>query len=626
MEKIQNVILGALGRIFSDEILTGVKVQILPVPEGVGADAATNVAMMLAKKVGKAPMEIAEMIVREAEAELVEVGIKCEVVKPGFINFISSDAYLIDKIKDFCVFEPNFEKNISQNAYFGKTVLTEFSDPNPFKVLHVGHLYTSIVGDAMSRMIERAGAKVHRLNFGGDVGMHVAKTMYAILQKRDDFEKMREDGVSAAERAEFMANCYVFGTNCFETDEAKKAEIVALNKRIYEVAARGGDGGGKENNDNLAEIYPEARKWSYAYFEEFYAKIGVKFEKYYPESTVAERGLSEVKKGLEQGVYEESDGAVVFSGEKYGLHTRVFINQAGLPTYEAKDVGLSFTKWDDYKFDESVIITGNDIIEYMKVVLKSISLMKPELAERTVHLTHGNVKLPGNEKMSSRKGNFLRAMDVVNVVKEVMGEKYGKEDEIFVEAGCAEELATELSRQGVILEERGAGIDKVDMKVVLAAIKYAFLKYKMGGDIIFNVRESVSMTGNSGPYLQYSVVRAKKILDKVFGGDVDSEIVAGFGVVADGMFDGYELGEFERKLVKKMGEYTEMMNAAVRERAPYKICAYLYELAQEFSRFYEKTQVVGSEFERERAALVLGYKNVMMDGLSILGIEVPEEM
>lgn len=127
-----------------------------------------------------------------------------------------------------------------------------------------------------------------------------------------------------------------------------------------------------------------------------------------------------------------------------------------------------------------MIITGNDIIEYMKVVLKSISLMKPELAERTVHLTHGNVKLPGNEKMSSRKGNFLRAMDVVNVVKEVMGEKYGKEDEIFAGAGCAEELATELSRQGVILEERGAGIDKVDMKVVLAAIKYAFLKYKMG--------------------------------------------------------------------------------------------------------------------------------------------------
>ena len=163
----------------------------------------------------------------------------------------------------------------------------------------------------------------------------------------------------------------------------------------------------------------------YQYFDDFYAKIGVKFDKYYPESTVAERGLKEVQNGLSKGVYEMSDGAVVYRGDiKLGLHTRVFINKEGLPTYEAKDVGLIFTKWDDYKFDKSVVITGNDIIDYMKIVLGSVKEMNPELPERTNHLTHGQVKLPGSVKMSSRKGNFLKAIDVLDMISEELKENY----------------------------------------------------------------------------------------------------------------------------------------------------------------------------------------------------------
>ena len=287
---------------------------------------------------------------------------------------------------------------------------------------------------------------------------------------------------------------------------------------------------------------------------------------------VAGLGLLKVREGLAAGVYEESKGAVVFPGEKYDLHTRVFINAEGLPTYEAKDVGLIFKKWEDYHFDKSIVITGNDIIDYMKVVLKSVSLMAPELVERTMHITHGNVRLPGNEKMSSRKGNFIRAVDVLESVEEAAGNE----------------------------------------QIALSAIKYAFLKYKIGGNIEFDVKESVSTTGNSGVYLQYSAVRAKKILAGITTGEVN--------------FEKWALTEHEKKLIRKLCEYAHVLQSAVKELSPHKIAAYLYETAQEFSRFYENVKVAGSDFETERAELVAAYLEVMTHGLNLLGISVPEEM
>ena len=542
--KIQNVI----KELFDVEI----EPEVTVAPETVEADFSSNVAMKLSGILHANPREIATKIAEKMPE------FRAEVAGPGFLNFILPDEYFAGKIDGFV---EDFAKNISCDEYSGKTVICEFSDPNPFKVLHVGHLYTSIVGDAISRLFEHAGAKVIRANFGGDVGLHVGKTLWA-LKKSGMKDFTIED----------IAKKYVEGTAAYDEDEEAKAEIVKINKEIYTIAEN--DLHGSE----LADIYWRGRELSYQYFEDFYNRIGVKFDKYYPESTVAGRGLAEVKKGLAAGVYEISDGAVVYRGDtKLNLHTRVFINQEGLPTYEAKDVGLIFTKWDDYHFDKSVIITANDIIDYMKIVLASIGEMNPELPARTTHLTHGNVKLPGNVKMSSRKGNFLKAVDILNLITEELKNEYNSEDE----------------------------------KVVLGATKYAFLKYKMGGDIIFDPKESVKMTGNSGPYLLYSCVRAKKILSKI--GDKKAELNG-------------ELNPFERALSKKIVQYKDVLDESVTEMAPHKVCNFLYELAQEFSRFYENCPVAGDAREAERAQIIRAYLNVMEHGLNILGIQIPEEM
>ena len=602
MEKIRELLRAVISSLYHVEA----EINLVEAPKDTGADFATNIAMNLAKNLKKNPMQIAEEVRGKAleldvadEREISEI----EIAKPGFINIkLSDDFYKLELEK----YQKNFLENISQNEYLKKTVICEFSDPNPFKILHVGHLYTSMVGDAISRIVEFAGGNVVRANFGGDVGLHVAKNMYALLQHKDEIN----DLMTTTEKAELLSKTYVEGATAYEEDEVAKEKIVEINKKIYRIAEAGdsivAELEGLIERDaswvtldelELAKVYFWGRKASYQYFKDFYKKIGVKFDRYYPESTVAAKGLEMVTKGLGDGVYEESDGAIVFKGEKYGLHTRVFINKNGLPTYEAKDVGLIFTKWEDYHFDKSIIITGNDIIDYMKVVLKSVEQYAPELSKRTLHLTHGQVKLPGREKMSSRKGNFLKAVDVIELIREEL-----------------------IKVQEEISQNKGEpNPEEVDLRILLGAIRYAFLKYKVGGDIVFDVKESVSMTGNSGPYLQYSAVRAQKVLGKI----LESQVEKTNKKVEQ---KEWTLVVVEKNLIKKIMQYKNVLGEVVGELSPSKLCTYLYEIAQDFSRFYENVQVVGSEYEVERGAIVLAYLKVLTHGLSILGIEIPEKM
>ena len=532
-------------------------------PDEQFGDYATNVALQLAGRLNQSPRVIAEALavkLRENSPGQIRA---VSIAGPGFINLTLSDAALAGALTA----APN-------QSWVGKVVVAEYSDPNPFKVLHAGHLYTSIVGDSIANLLEHAGAIVHRVNFGGDVGLHVGKTMWAILQKLDGEHPEKLAAIAPLERSEWMAEAYVAGTNAYEADAAAKAAIIALNKQIYEVQIT------EDHDSGLAQIYWTCRGWSYDYFNAFYERIGTHFEKYYPESDTAPLGLKTVTEQLARGVYERSDGAVIFDGDKYGLHKRVFINSQGLPTYEAKDVGLIMRKWEDYHFDSSVVITGNDIIEYMKVVLKSVEQFMPELPARTRHLTHGIVKLAGGTKMSSRKGNILRAVDVLEAAAEANKAITKNEDE----------------------------------RVTLGAVKYAFLKQRTGGDIIYSPTESVSLEGNSGPYLQYAHARARSILRKVDAADGSIDLTT------------VELEPAERSFVRKMSEYNEVIDKAIDELLPHLVCTYLYELAQTFNRFYEHNRVLDDPRQAIRLALVRAYAARLQEALGLLGIYAPEKM
>jgi len=544
------------------EALFGLDILVeLGRPEEQFGDFSTNIAMQLAGKLGKPPLEIAESLAKELLNDLKDFA-SVSVVKPGFINFTLDDAKLFESIKT----EPT-------KPFEGKVIVVEYSDPNPFKVLHAGHLYTSVVGDAIANLLETAGANVHRVNYGGDVGMHVAKTLWSMRKELQDEMPTRYADLPIEQRADWMAERYVEGSQQFEVNPEAKAEISVINKKIYEIQET------KDHNSSLAQLYWMTREWSYEYFQKFYTLIGSRFEKFYAESEVQELGLSTVREQLSKGVYEESDGAVVFKGEKFGLHTRVFINSEGLPTYEAKEVGLMIRKFEDYHFDKSIIITANEQEQYMAVVQKSIEQFAPELVRATTHLTHGLVKLAGGVKMSSRKGNFLRAVDVLD--------------------------------SAAVANKQLTGKDNQDS--VLGAVKYAFLKTRMGGDIIYDPMESVSIEGNSGPYLQYAYARARSILAK-----------AGTSLPFD--TSEVKLNSGERSLLRKLSESTEVIDKACNEFMPHHLCSYLYELAQTFNRFYEHNRVIDDERQVLRIMLVEKYVEILKHGLDLLGIPAPEHI
>lgn len=530
-------------------------------PEEQFGDFATNVALQLSKSVGKNPREIAEALAVQLKTDLAEKIKDISVAGPGFLNFTLTDQAL-----------DVLSQATPSQSMAGKSVVAEYSDPNPFKDLHAGHLYTTLVGDGIASLLQHAGATVHRVNFGGDVGLHVGRCMWGILQALGGEQPEKLAEIPEGERLQWLSSRYVIGNKAYNDDEAAKAEIIELNKRVYQLHAD------NDHDSAFAQVYWTCRQWSYDGFDALYEQLHVHpFEKYYPESVTTPYGVALVQEGLKQGIFEESDGAVVFRGDDIGLHTRVFINSAGLPTYETKDLGRAVLQWDEYTFDLNVIITGNDIVEYMKVVLAALTPSHPEVAARTEHLTHGMIKLPGGVKMSSRLGNNLTAKDVLEAARTAQHEAAGEDNE----------------------------------DTVLAAVKYAFMKQRIGGDIIYDPAESVALEGNSGPYIQYAHARACSILAKAPD------------------FAGSNLGSLEsdeRSLLRKISEYAEVVDLAVTELMPHHICTYLYELAQVFNRFYEHNRVLDDEREATRLELVRRYADTLRNGLELLNIPAPERL
>lgn len=545
--------------------LFGVEVQPqMSRPEPQFGDFATNVALQLARQVGKNPREIADEIAEKLRntGEYSQV----EVAGPGFINIFLNDTALL-----------NQATVTAAKIYDGVSYVTEYSCPNAFKELHTGHLYQTILGDVIARLIERAGATVHRTSFGGDVGLHVARCMYGILEALggENPDKLNDVPADAFERAAWISKCYVAGSGAYEEFEAAKEKINEYNALVYRL-----------HNENItdtpfAQIYFTCRAWSYDYFDRFYDFIQVDKLRYYPESATAPKGLEMVQKLQQQGKLTESDGAIIYPGnEAEHLDARVFVTSKGIPTYETKDLGVIFMERADYDFTRRFLITGTEQTAYMRSVFAVADMVQPGIKAEMTHIGNGLVKFADGKKMSSRLGNVARAVDAIEIVKNKV--------------------------RGLVTDE------SLINDVALGAIKYQFLKYRVGGDIAFDVEESVSLQGNSGPYLQYAHARVCSILEKAGDAKITTEP------------EGYDMAE--RALLRKIGENSEVVERAARELMPHHICNYLYELAQEFNRFYEQSRVIGDDRQAVRLGIIARYQQVLADDLELLGIAAPEHM
>ena len=367
-------VISSLEKILKDTFGVDEKV-VFSVPDFEFGDATTNCAMQLSKPLKKAPRFIAEKIVAVLEDENPSWFASAKVEGPGFINIVFKDDFLFKFI--------NYKK---QTIASNESYVLEYSCPNAFKELHAGHLYQTVAGDSIAKLLEFVGASVQRTNFGGDVGLHVAKAMWGIQK-----ELTNENGITSInidERPKFLSKAYVAGAAAYENDESAKQEIESINKKIYALHDE------KDHESRFATIYWTCRQWSYDYFDQFYKKIKVAPFRFYAESETAPVGMKIVEAGKKQGIFEESEGAIVYRGEDQGLHTRVFITKTGLPTYETKDLGVISKEFEDYHFSKRILITGRDQAEYMRVVLLRLSELCRTLKTRCCILRMELLNLP----------------------------------------------------------------------------------------------------------------------------------------------------------------------------------------------------------------------------------------
>ena len=359
-----------------------------------------------------------------------------------------------------------------------------------------------------------------------------------------------------------MSRMYAEGAAAYKESEEAKREIDALAAQSFTC-----------EDPLYKQIYELCLEWSYQQIDETVARLGNKpIERRFVESAADSRGVAIVKQHT-PAVFTQSNGAYIFEGSKYGSFDNVFVSSNGRGLYAARDLGLMELKNEAFHPDKSVIVTGGEQGQYFKGVIAAAELSDPSLKGQTVNIPTGLVKLTTG-KMSSRDGNVITI------------------DWIF-----------DQFRQAI--EARGAVATDA---TIAGALRYQFLKVKIGSDVIFDINDAVSITGNTGSYLQYAHARAKSILRKIDHAEIK------------------QLQPEDRILIRKMGEYSDVVDLATRQLEPHHICQYLFELAQEFNRYYERNRVVGSELQAHRAGLVAAYVRILADGLALLGIHAPDEL
>lgn len=429
---------------------------VLTRPEPQFGDYATNIALQLARRLQRPPREIAE----ELAGKLRESGEFSEVTVagPGFINLRLTDEALLE-----------LASRRTQNLELrtDSTVVIETNNPNPFKAMHIGHAFNAIIGDTLANLLEASGAHTYRVSYHGDVGAHVGKSMYAILRYTENRpEKLLE--VPESERNSFMSRMYAEGARAYKEDEAAKAEIDELAKQSF-----------ARDNPVYAAVYDTIFEWSFEQIDRIVARLGNKpIAMRFLESEADARGVKIVRDNVPK-VFQESDGALIFKGSDYGAFDNVFVSRNGQGLYGARDLGLMQLKNEQFHPSKSYIVTAEEQKDYFKGVLAAANLAMPELKDVTVNISTGTVKLTTG-KMSSRDGDVLEIAWLFDQVADAI---------------------------------RARGGEATD-EIVAGALRYAFLKVRIGSDVIFDVNESVSIQGNSGPYLQYAHARAFQSLKK----------------------------------------------------------------------------------------------------------------
>ncbi len=518
-------------------------------------DYSCNVAMVLAKRAGTAPRELAERILAALPTHTHIA--KAEVAGAGFINFYLSDAFFTQALKD-----AQSKEWGRVDVYRGEHMLIEHSSPNLFKPFHIGHLVNNTYGEALVRIARNAGARVTTLSFPSDVSPGIAKAIWWLIENKKDADFSIED----------LGEAYALGSRAYKEDEHVREKIDAINGHIYT----------QNKNARAWKIYEHGRALSLEYFKKITARLGSHFDGFIFESEAEKKGVAIVRKHT-PGVFEMSDSAIIFRGSQYGLFDNVYINAAGFGTYLAKDTGLLAIKEDTYDFDTSIVVTDIEQKQHFELVKKSAELVDPAWAAKTQYLQHGRLALTSG-RISSRDGGVPLASDILDGVKKEALAKMKDADEAVAE------------------------------RLAIGAVKYAIAKVSMGKNITFDLERSLSLEGDSGPYLQYTHARCYSVLRKA-------------GVWKLLRMRAMRLPAGTSDVERILYRFPEVVTRAAYTHEPHHVANYLNELASAYNRYYAQNQILdGSKEETRKLALTYAVSHTLKNGLALLGITAPERM
>ncbi len=518
-----------------------------------------------------------------------------QVVK-GFLNLILEDhvwTKLLTKINldlDFGIFPPNGDK-----------VMVEFSSPNTNKPLHLGHLRNNFLGDSVSRILAAYGYEVMKVNLINDRGIHICKSMLA-YSKYGNGETPESAGLKGD---------HLIGKYYVKFDQVYKEEIVKLVEQGIDpeeakktapsiVEAQELLKKWEEGDTEVVALWKKLNQWVFDGFEKSYQNMGITFDKMYYESDTYVLGKDIVKEGLDKQIFfTKEDGSVWIDLTNDKLDEKLILRSDGTSVYVTQDIGTCEMKHEDFPFDKSVYVVGNEQDYHFKVLFKIMEKLGKPYADGLFHLSYGMVDLPSG-KMKSREGTVVDADDLM--------------DEMFQ---TAEKQTEELGKIEGLGEDEAQKLYKT---LGLGALKYFLLKVDPKKRMLFNPQESIEFQGNTGPFIQYTHARISAILRRA------KELQSPMDFRGS---DINTLHERELMLIYKISQYPKAVQQAAEEYAPYLVAQYVYDLAKEYNGFYQEVSIFNETDEnllRMRVVLSSVTARIIRQSMALLGIDVPTRM
>lgn len=519
----------------------------------------------LAKIFRKAPNMIAEEIA--GKIEVTKDLSKVAAMGP-YVNFYVNKEIYVKKVLS------KIGKNYgSSKIGEGKTICIDYSSPNVAKNFHVGHLRTTIIGNSLYHIFDKLGYHVERINHLGDWGTQFGKLIVA-YKKWGSKEAVEEKGIP--ELLELYVKFH---------KEAEKDDSLNDQAREWFVKMEQGD-------EDALSIWKWFKDISLVEYKRIYNILNLGFDHYTGESFYRDKTGAIVDELTKKGLLEESQGAMIVNLDDYDMAPCLITKKDGSSIYATRDLAAIFYRKENYHFDKCIYVTGLEQKLHFAQVFKVVELMGYEWAkEQLIHVPYGLVSLEGG-KLSTRSGNIVYAEDILK-------ESVSKIKEI-------------IEQKNPDLENK----DDVARKVGIGAIIFNDLYNQRIKDVTFTWEKIHSFDGETGPYVQYTYARAASVLRKTGiteVGEIDASLITDETSVA---------------LLKEIDRFPEVVKTAAERLEPSVVSRYVMAVAQAFNRFYHENQckVEDENLMKARVKLVIIAKQVIRDGLDLLGIECPEQM